>query len=71
MENLERKVEAARENTVQKADSDFITERIKQRPVNKVKLLRRTLITAAMPVIFASVACLTFLILEPVISNWL
>lgn len=71
MENLERKDEAARENTVQKADSDFITERIKQRPVNKVKLLRRTLITAAMAVIFASVACLTFLILEPVISNWL
>ena len=71
METLERKVEAARENTVQKADSDFITERIKQRPVNKVKLLRRTLITAAMAVIFASVACLTFLILEPVISNWL
>lgn len=71
MENLERKDEAARENTVQKADSDFITERIKQRPVNKVKLLRRTLITAAMAVIFASVACLTFLILEPVINNWL
>ena len=71
MENLERKDEAARENTVQKADSDFITERIKQRPVNKVKLLRRTLFTAAMAVIFASVACLTFLILEPVISNWL
>lgn len=52
-------------------DSDFITERIKQRPVNKKKLLRRTLITAAMAVIFALVACLTFLILEPVISNWL
>lgn len=58
-------------NEVQKADSDFITEKIKQRPVNKKKLLRRTLITAAMAVIFALVACLTFLILEPVISNWL
>ncbi len=52
-------------------DSDFITERIKQRPINKKKLLRRTIITAAMAVIFALVACLTFLILEPVISNWL
>ncbi len=58
-------------NEVQKADSDFITERIKQRPVNKVKLLRRTLITAAMAVIFSLVACLTFLILEPMINNWL
>ncbi len=58
-------------NEVQKADSDFITERIKQRPVNKVKLLRKTLITAAMAVIFSLVACLTFLILEPMINNWL
>lgn len=55
----------------EKLDSDFITEKIKQRPINKKKLLRRTLITAAMAVIFALVACLTFLILEPVISNWL
>lgn len=61
----------AQGNEVQKADSDFITEKIKQRPVNKKKLLRRTLITAAMAVIFALVACLTFLILEPVINNWL
>lgn len=55
----------------ERTDSDFITEKIKQRPINKKKLLRRTLITAAMAVIFALVACLTFLILEPVISNWL
>lgn len=54
-----------------KQDSDFITEKIKQRPVNKKKLLRRTLFTAAMAVIFSLVACLTFLILEPVLSNWL
>lgn len=59
------------EQELQKTDSDFITEKIKQRPINKKKLLRRTLITAAMAVIFALVACLTFLTLEPVISNWL
>ncbi len=71
MDDLKRGSEEAHGNEVQKADSDFITERIKQRPVNKVKLLRRTLITAAMAVIFSLVACLTFLILEPVFSNWL
>lgn len=71
MDDMKRNEEAAQGNEVQKADSDFITERIKQRPVNKVKLLRKTLITAAMAVIFSLVACLTFLILEPVISNWL
>lgn len=51
--------------------SDFLTEKIKIKPVNKRKLIRRTLITAAMAVIFGLIACVTFLVLEPVISNWL
>ncbi len=71
MDDMKRSNGEAQGNEVQKADSDFITERIKQRPINKVKLLRKTLITAAMAVIFSLVACLTFLLLEPVISNWL
>ncbi len=48
---------------------DFLRETIKQKPVNKKKLLRRTLITVVMAVVFGLVACFTFLILEPVISN--
>ena len=51
--------------------AEFMRERIKQKPVNKKKLLRRTIITAVMAVVFGIVACLTFLILEPVINNWL
>lgn len=51
--------------------TDFLREKIKQKPVNKKKLLRRTIITAVMAVVFGIVACLTFLILEPVINNWL
>ncbi len=50
-------------------NSDFMKETIKQRPLNRKKLVRRTLITAAMAVIFGMVACFTFLLLEPVISN--
>ena len=50
---------------------DFLIEKIKIKPVNKRKLIRRTLITAAMAVIFGLIACVTFLVLEPVISNWL
>ena len=50
-------------------NTDFMMETIKQRPLNKRKLVRRTLITAAMAVIFGMVACFTFLLLEPVISN--
>lgn len=48
---------------------DFLRETIKQKPVNKKKLLRRMVITVVMAVVFGLVACFTFLILEPVISN--
>ncbi len=55
----------------QRDQSDFLSEKIKVKPVNKKKLLRKTMITAAMAVIFGLIACFTFLILEPVFNNWL
>ena len=55
----------------QKKQNDFMVEKIKVKPVNKKKLIRRTLITISMAIIFGLVACVTFLVLEPVISNWL
>lgn len=55
----------------QNNQNDFITEKIKVKPVNKKKLIRRTIITISMAIIFGLVACFTFLVLEPVISNWL
>lgn len=55
----------------QNNQNDFMIEKIKSRPINRKKLLRRTIITAAMAVIFGLIACFTFLVLEPVISNWL
>lgn len=58
-------------DTQQDKQNEFMIEKIKERPVNKKKLIRRTIITAAMAVIFGLIACLTFLILEPVFSNWL
>ncbi|MCM1570224.1 MAG: S1C family serine protease [Roseburia sp.] len=51
--------------------SDFMIEKIKERPINKKRLIRRTLITAVMAVIFGLVACFTFIALEPVISSWM
>lgn len=51
------------------AQAEFMREKIKQKPVNKKKLLRRTVITVVMAVVFGFVACFTFLVLEPVISN--
>ena len=51
--------------------NEFVIERIKERPINRKKLARRSFITAAMAVLFGLIACFTFLVLEPVISNWL
>lgn len=49
----------------------FVKEKIKERPINKRKLLRRTIITAVMALVFGLIACITFFALEPIISNWL
>ncbi|MBQ7934141.1 MAG: serine protease [Lachnospiraceae bacterium] len=53
----------------QNEEKAFIIEKIKERPVNKKKLAQRTLLTAAMAVMFGLIACLTFLLLEPIISK--
>ena len=55
----------------QNSQNDFMIEKIKTRPINRRKLIRRTIITAAMAVIFGLIACFTFLTLMPVINNWL
>lgn len=53
------------------SSNDFVKERIKARPVNKAKLLKKTLMTVLSAVIFGIVFCLCFLILEPRIDNLL
>lgn len=52
-------------------NNDFMIEKIKERPINRKKLIRRTVMTASMAVIFGLVACFTILFLEPIISNYL
>lgn len=49
--------------------TEFMMETIKQRPINKKKLLRKLLLTIGLALIFGLVACLTFLILEPIIDE--
>ncbi len=46
----------------------FIREKIKERPINKRKLFRRTVLTAVLAIVFGGVACLSFLVLEPFFS---
>jgi serine protease Do len=50
-------------------EESFVNETIKKKPVNKRKVLRRTVSTAIYAVVFGLVACLTFLLIEPVINN--
>ena len=52
-------------------DFEFVKEKIKERPINKRKLAKRTIVTATLAVVFGRIACLTFLLLEPVVNNWL
>lgn len=54
----------------QTKEFDFLQEKIKERPINKKKLLQRTVITASLALLFGLVACITFLFLEPVLNNW-
>lgn len=49
--------------------TEFVKETIKQRPINRKRLTRRLLLTISMAIIFGLVACLTFLILEPIINQ--
>ena len=53
----------------QSFESNFMKERIKERPINHKKLLRRTVLTVVMALIFGTVASATFLLLQPIISN--
>ena len=52
-------------------DYHFIQEKIKERPINRKKLVRRFILTAGLALVFGLVACLTFLFLEPIFSKML
>lgn len=55
----------------EKEPYSFMNETIKKRPINKNKLFRKTMGTICGAVIFGVIACVTFFLLEPVISNWI
>ena len=74
---MKREENREKENMMQQSDLDseitseitFLQEKIKDRPVNRKKLARRTAITVVMAMVFGLVACVTFLLLEPVINR--
>ena len=40
-------------------DIEFIKEKVKERPLNRRKLFKKTLLTASMAAIFGLIACVT------------
>ena len=48
----------------------IISEQIKRRPINKYRLLRKSLITALLAILFGVIASVTIWLLEPVLSRW-
>ena len=58
------------EKSEEKKDFVFIREEIKNRPVNKGKLARSTLISAVSALVFGLVACLTFAVLLPFATGY-
>lgn len=71
MQENETKQEQSDLDSEINSEITFLQEKIKERPVNRKKLARRTAITALMAVVFGLVACVTFLLLEPVINKML
>ena len=53
----------------QDADIGFLQEEIKKRPLNRKKMMRRMTLVAVMAAIFGAVACLFFLLLEPIFNR--
>lgn len=51
------------------SDYEFMREKIKERPINRRRLTRRMVITAGMAVLFGLIACLTIILLEPVLGK--
>lgn len=51
------------------SDYSFLQEKIKERPINRKKLIRTSLNTAVFAVVFGLVACFVFILLEPVIGK--
>lgn len=65
----EKEIEKETEQPKESSDYEFIKEQIKDRPINKKKLIRKMFFTAGMAVMFSLIACISFLLLEPVLED--
>lgn len=63
---------AKQESEAQNASTqDFVKERIKARPVNKAKFLKKMILTVVSALVFGCIFCISFLLLEPKIDSFI
>lgn len=53
-----------------KEEFEFIKEKIKEKPVNKKKLLSKGVTTITAAIVFGFVACLVFTLMRPIMEEW-
>lgn len=53
-----------------KEEFDFIKEKIKEKPIDKKRLLNKSFFTVVLAVVFGFVACLVFTVMQPVMNDW-
>ena len=79
-ENVQDKLQEIKKNTEtgsasqpeeQDSDIGFLQEEIKKRPRNRKKMMRQMMTIAIMAAVFGAVACLFFLLLEPIFTRML
>ena len=79
-ENMQDKLQEIKQTTEKESasnpkekDSDigFLQEEIKKRPRNRKKMMRQMMTIAIMAAVFGAVACLFFLLLEPIFTRML
>ena len=54
----------------QNEEFDFIKEKIKNKPVNKKRIMNHIAKTAGLAVLFGFVACLVFTLMHPIMKGW-
>ena len=54
----------------QEQNFEFMTETIKERPINKRRMLLKTLFTCILGLVFGVIACVTFVLLQPYVQNY-
>lgn len=55
----------------EKEEFAFIKEKIKEKPLNKKRLIRHGISTIGLAVVFGVVACFVFTFMRPIMENWL